>query len=60
MFTNELNADGNPICTACNRPVMPNGTLPEDSLERGTAAFNASGGITIIHKSCAQALGLVG
>lgn len=58
MFTNELNSDGNPICPACSKPVMPNGTLSIDSDERGTGAFVASGGVAIIHKSCAKELGL--
>jgi len=58
MFENQLNADGNPICSVCLAPVVPNGTLSEDSLERGTGAFLASGGLTIIHKGCAQAMGL--
>jgi hypothetical protein len=58
VFTNELDENGNPICTACGKSVMPNGTLPVDSLDRGTGAFTASGGIAIIHKSCAKELGL--
>jgi hypothetical protein len=58
MFDNELNADGNPICPVCLAPVMPNETLPEGSPERGTGAFLASGGLTIVHKGCAKRMGL--
>jgi hypothetical protein len=58
MFVNELDSNGNPICSVCNKPVMPNGTLPVDSLDRGTGAFTKSGAVAIIHKSCAQALDL--
>lgn len=59
MFTNKLDENGNPICAACGESVMPNGTLPIDSLERGTGAFTASGSVAIVHKRCAKEIGLI-
>lgn len=58
MFANEIDADGRPICLSCGKSVMPNDELPNDSDQRGTGALTAAGDIVIIHKSCAQALGL--
>jgi len=58
MFNNEIDEDGRPVCTVCNEAVAPNDTLPEDSLDRGTGAFTAGGGMVIIHKGCAKKVGL--
>lgn len=59
MFTNEIDSDGHPICMLCDKAVMPNDTLPEDSPDRGTGALTTTGDITIIHKHCAKEMGLI-